>query len=460
MMSRCITIVTLAVLVLAGCREEDGFMGGPGGARAYVNSDPPGARILVDSRQTGRVTPDTITGLTGRREITARLDTLSTSYRYTAQLTLTTEDTLALVDGPLVVRCSMPGCYRDLLRHLAGNRLRFAANPVGTFFLADGSGEGILWPANTKNSYASAGIPLFAALMPFNAQFDTVAIGMYDTQYLAGRPVPILEEDVAGLRLRQSTWIVPPANRLAVATVRGVRIEESVLATSTVDDAVVLKLVFHNITGEPRYRLVDPHLPEAGLSFHNAYIGFALDADIGTSTDDLLSYDLDLNMAFAYDARFQESGFGGGYNIQPGLVGLRVLEAPAATTVVLNGWARQTGAGDWFAGTTNEGTGWGMMSGLRVYSPDHPNPRIGHLPQSPGDVRIMVSAGPLTLAPGDSAAITVAVVIAPPVQGTFTSGTQLDPGSPTDTNRPLHRVAGHLFDRARTVSELLVLMNR
>jgi hypothetical protein len=244
---------------------------------------------------------------------------------------------------------------------------------------------------------------------------------------------------------------------LQFATVRGIRIEESILSTRTVDDVVVVRLVFHNITADPLYQLVDPFMPAGGITFRSAYVGFALDPDIGTTTDDLLSYDLDLNLAFVYDARFEESGFTGVYRQQPGLVGLRMLDAPPTATIVMNGWARQVGVGgDWFAGMANEGTGWGMMSGRRVYAPDHAHARIGHLPTGAGDMRIVVSAGPVDLAPGDSTAITVAIMVATPAEGTFVSGSPADPGNPLDPTRALYRIAEPLFDRARAAEAVAI----
>jgi hypothetical protein len=447
-MSRRTIAAVLVALLVAGCREDDGFIGGPGGARAAVSSDPQGGRILVDGRETGRFTPDTISGLTGRRDVSVRLDTLDISYRYTAELVLTNPDTVADVNGPLVVRCATMVCFRDLYTHYAANRVRFATNPNGALFFADASGEGLIWPSVSNNSYASGGFPVFSAL----TGGDSIALGVYDTDYLAGRPLPEIAADEEHVSVKQTTWVVPPANLLARATIRGIRIDEHVTATRSVDDVVLVRLVFHNITAEPLYQLVDPFVPSGGITLLSAYVGFALDPDIGTSTDDLLSYDLESSMAFAYDARFEEGDFGDGFNRRPGLVGLQMVEAPANANVILNGWSRQTGLGDWSAGDASEGTGWGMMSGRRVYAPDHVNPRIGHTPTSEGDVRLMVSAGPVALAPGDSAAITVAILMAEPAQGTFNSGTEVAPGNPTDTSRLLYRIAAPLLERARAVA--------
>jgi hypothetical protein len=93
-----------------------------------------------------------------------------------------------------------------------------------------------------------------------------------------------------------------------------------------------------------------------------------------------------------------------------------------------------------------------MLSGLRPFAPAHADRRIGHLPMAPGDMRLSVSAGPLRLAPGDSAAVTVAVVLAEPAPNTFTTGVQFDPGNPTDRTRALYTTAQQLFARAAAAS--------
>jgi hypothetical protein len=130
-----------------------------------------------------------------------------------------------------------------------------------------------------------------------------------------------------------------------------------------------------------------------------------------------------------------------------------MLEAPEGAIVVLNGWASQgAGSADWFAGRSNERLGWNMLSGLRPFAPAHADRRIGHLPTAPGDMRLTVSAGPLRLAPGDSAAVTIAVMLAEPVPNTFTTGVQFDPGNPTDRTRTLYATAQQLFERAAEAS--------
>ena len=437
-MNRITKLLALVLLLASGaCREDDGIVGGGGPGRAFIQSDPIGATIFVDDRSTGRTTPDTVRGLGGRREITVRLDSAGFQYGYTARVNVT-EDTLLQIAGPLVLRCVEPACYRSLARYRAGNRVRFSTNPNGILFLHDATGGGILWPSSTSNSYASAGMPVVAGLLRGR---DTVALGLYDAEYLAGRPAPEVNEE-AGVSLRQSTWVVPPPSLLDVATIRGIAVEERLTAVPDRDDIILIELVFRNITNQPVYGTVDPALPAAGVTYDELYLGFVLDPDIGRPGDDYFSYEPALDLVFAYDADFQEVEFGSNHRNAPGLVGLSVVAAPAGARVVLNGWVSP---GDWRAGQFNEPIGWYILSGTQSFAPDHPSTEIGHLAQASADVRLSVSVGPLQLTPGDSASLTVAVTIAPPVAGTFESGTEVIPGDPLDSGRQLFRVAGNLF---------------
>ncbi|MGD8279069.1 MAG: PEGA domain-containing protein [Gemmatimonadota bacterium] len=441
-----ITVFALLALGAAACREPDGPVGPVSGARAFVNSDPVGGRILVDGESTGRITPDTLRGLVGRHDITVQLDTFDASYGYTARVFLGDTDSLTIIDGPLVMRCSDAICFANHFRHYSANRVRFASNPVGTFFHRAGNGDGVIWPSLTNNSYASAGMVGFAGIADGT---DTVALGIYDTRYLAGRPQPVLAQSADRIDLTQSTWILPPSSLLRLPTVRGIEVREHTTAVTDVDDVVVVRLVFRNITNDPLYAALDPTVPPSGLTFDKVWVGFLLDPDVGEPADDMLSYEPDLNLVFAYDADFNETRLGGGFNRAPGLIGLRMFEVPAGATVVMNGWTSQgTGSQDWNAGEISEKLGYGMLSGTGVFSPDHQSPRLGHLPPSPGDIRISVSAGPFRLVPGDSVAVAIAVMLAAPVPGLFSPGIDLDPGNPLDKTRPLYATAADLFERA------------
>jgi hypothetical protein len=443
----------LVLLGVAGCRDGDGTE--PGNGRVFVQSDPPGARIAVDGRGTGRFTPDTIGGLGGQHEIIVTLDSLGVSYRYGAQVNVD-EDSVPSIDGPVVLRCGTPSCYSGLRRYHSFGNIRFAVNPIGALFLEDGIGDGILWPQTTRNSYASQGMPMFAARM----RGDSVALGIYDIGYLAGRPAPSPLQPPERVFVEQAPWIIPPGNLIALATIRGLRIEQRLVASATVPDALAIRLVFHNISNDPLYQVTDPLIPPPGVVFEHAFIGFGLDADIGNSSDDMLAYAPASAMVFAYDAGWDEPGFEGAARSAPGLIGLTVLEAPTGAAVRLNGWQNISGVSpDWGAGRVNEYVGLRMMSNVQPYPPSHADPRIGHVPQGPGDVRLLVSVGPLVLLPGDSATVTLAVVLAEPVPGTFEPGTVTPPGEPLDPTRAIAAVAAALFERASAARALLPLLN-
>jgi hypothetical protein len=127
-----------------------------------------------------------------------------------------------------------------------------------------------------------------------------------------------------------------------------------------------------------------------------------------------------------------------------------MIAKPENTTTVMNAWPSTFGtlSGDWTGGA-NEPVGHGIMSGARSFQPDEPGASIGYTPGVAGDYRMVVSAGPVTLAPGESAEITVAIVLAPPVAGEYTSNQTVPPGSPTVADRQIRRIAGTLFANAQ-----------
>lgn len=445
-----ITRRVVALALLAGwswaCRAEDAPLtpGGPG--YLEIDSDPRGAAIFVDGQDRRRVTPDTLHGLAGLREITVRRDSAGAVYGYQIQLRIS-QDSVVRINGPLTLgRCDQQ-CA--LVSEHTTSRVRFSRAPAGPLFYRDGTGEGVFWPSDTNNSYTSTGVPVFAALLDGQTP---IALGIYDYAFLAGRPFPTVSNTAGAFSLSQSFWVIPPVSVLGLPTVRGLEVREEVIGTPGLDDLVVLRLVFRNISNRPAYQASDPYAPASGFRFQDAFLGFALDPDIGAAEDDLFTYDPELNAVIAYDAAFREDAFQGISNAAPGLVGLRLLDAPAGTRRILNGWPRQVaaGAGDWAAGTATESNGWIILSGTNAYSPDHPDNTIGHLPgNTANDHRIAVSAGPLTLAPGDSVVIRVALAFAAPATGTFTSGTAVDSGDPTASTRTIMQIAAPLRARLR-----------
>lgn len=448
------------LIALAACREADRPVGPDEGGTIFVDSDPPGAAILLDGESTGLRTPDTLRQVkVGLRNLVVRLDSAGLPYGYGVRIE-SRRGEVRDVWGSLVLRCTAEPCFRSRVQYHAPNRVRFGVSPTGSIMYVNGAGEGLYWPAETGNSYVSAAAAVFAGQVNYGSGSQPVSLGVYSArdvfgqvvyEYYAGRPAPEVTQTAGRFTLRQPVWVLPPVDLQVYVTVRGLEIEQEFIARSDVDDVVLIRLTYRNISAEDNYRVMDPYVPETGVTFENAYIGLALDADIGNSDDDLLSYVPDLDLAFMYDSDFRESGFGA-WSSRPGLIGVRMLESPPGTQVYLNGWWREA---DWFAGVETESIGHVWLRGDTPSGVPKHSARIGYAPTEPRDYRVSVMAGPLRLAPGESASVTVAVMLAEPAAGWFTSGAVVEPGDPFDANRRLLRIAEPLVQRAVAAEALL-----
>jgi hypothetical protein len=348
------------------------------------------------------------------------------------------------------MRCQFSGstCTTKYQKYQSLSSMRVSTNPNGALFYYDGSERGLLWPSATANGYASIGMPLISMV---SGTRDTLALGIYDVGYLAGRPAPVVTEISDRVTLSQSTWIVPPTSVILSLgpTVRGIEVDEQLIGMSAANDVAFVKLTFRNITNRPSYQTVDPIVPAAGITYNWVYVGFGIDADIGSADGDIVTYDPGSDMVYMYDMDFQDAGLATG---TPGLIGLRLMQAPAGATVkVLNAWP---GSSDWIAGSVGssdrtERNGWYVLSGTRSPAPDVAGQQIGHAPTTAGDYRMSVSAGPLTLAPGDQVSMTVAIVLAAPVPGTFTPGQSINPELPNAPGRAIDQVAAGLINKAK-----------
>ncbi|HEX6307373.1 MAG TPA: hypothetical protein VFZ69_04240 [Longimicrobiales bacterium] len=450
-MRRRTAALGMLLLLSGACREADGPADpGTPDALIFLSSDPGGARIGIDNRNTGLVTPDTIGLRRGERLIELVLDSAGFTYDYAVLIGVVPSDSVGTLTLPLGLQCfQLTGaCMTAARRQYETAGMRIGTNGLGSLFYAQGSGQGIVWPVTGTDGYASSGMPLIAGL----ANDREVALGLYDHNMLVGRPAPRVTRAGGTFRLERVSWVLPP-NDLALnpGTVRGIQVEEELLAADGIDGVLIVRLRFRNRSDDALVHAFAPHIARSTVTYTNTWVGFAIDPDIGSAADDWVSYDIERNMVFAYDADFAETQFGGGAATAPGLIGLRVLEAPPGTNVLLNAWPP---AGDWWAGTQSEITGYGLLTGTSIYSPDHPHGQVGHVPPSSADMRIAVTAGPLTLIPGGEAEIVIAIAVAPPTPGTFTSGTTMAPGDPLDTSRPLFAVAADLRARMAAAETL------
>ena len=417
--------------------------------RIFVDSDPRGAAVYLDGTATGLHTPDTLRQVaSGTRRVEVRLDSAGVAFATAGDVNVTGGGVVSVVI-PLLTTCNGTGnCVGSSAVYHDVASLHFATNPAAMPFFNGGRGDGLKYPGVAGYDYASVGAPVFTGVP--SGIGGIVALGVYPFNSTvpplwAGRPAPPDSTTNGTLILHQSTWIVPPALLVQTSVPRGLQVDQRIVGRSDVDGALFIRVVFRNISATSAYRFLDPPAPAAGITYSAAYVGWGMDADIGTAStlDDLYTFIPALNMAVMYDAPMSEPGFSG----PPALVGLRMIQGPAgASTVSLGAWPA---AADWLG--TDQPVGWfaltnnGDKSGSTVFAPE---------PVSPGDYRISVAAGPITLAPGDSVAFTVAVVLALPAPNTYTPGTVLHPGDPNNPARPFQAVAAPLIQRARAAEAL------
>src|SRR5688572_5878927 len=323
MYSRSLYVLALALAFTASaCADDEVITPGTKGS-LEVSSDPAGASVELDNVASGKVTPATFWELSGRHDVVVRLERDGIAYGYRTQVEVKS-DSLHRIHGPLMFRCNLgdTSCLLGASRYRDLGRLRLASNATGALLVRQAAGLGILWPAGSANSYASIGMPMIAMVA---GSRDTLALGIYDYHYLAGRPEPTYSATTESATLRQSTWIVPPTSILLTGapTVRGIEVVEELVGSAN-SDIVFLKLTFRNITNRETYRAVDPLIPNNGLTFTSVYLGFATDADIGEPTDDLITYEPPLEMVYTYDSNFRENAFSASNVNAPGLIGLRM----------------------------------------------------------------------------------------------------------------------------------------
>ena len=441
-------MIGLAILALAGCRGADKPTGVSANSRVEVSSDPSGAQIILDSNPTGKVTPDVLYDLSGTHEILVRMDKDGVTYGYRTQAAFK-GDSLVKIYGPLTMRCTEVTCSVNFQKYHDLNDLRVSTNPNGALFYYNGTGSGMYYPAGFPNGYAAIGMPAIAMLS--GTRPDTLALGPYNLDYLGGRPSPVITKTADKYSMTQTTWILPPTNLIvsspSTPTVRGIQVDEELLSSTSQSGTAFVKLTFTNITNKASYQAADPIVPSVGLKYDSVYVGLVLDADIGDAADDAVTYEPALDMVYMYDMDFRDGSFTSAWVDKPALVGLRIMSTTAPARI-LNAWPSSS---DPHSGDASERFGWGYLSGHRSQAPDYPGAQIGMTPNVPGDYRMSVSAGPVSLAPGESTSIVVAIIVADPVVNTFQPGNLVFPGDPLDTTRTIRKIAAGLIDRARSL---------
>jgi hypothetical protein len=311
------------------------------------------------------------------------------------------------------------------------------------------------WPTGSGNEYVANLRAQVAAIV--GPQGDTLAgdtlVSLVYQNTWVGRSPITGTSNRASLRY----W-ADPLSTAGPQPLVGLEVEQEVIAPTSADlqDVLYFRFRIKNVTDDPRHRHWRPEIPEGGFTFENLYAGMALDADIGVPSDDVGTLVAD-SFAFIYDPDFQDNALASGYATMPPLVGLVLAETPAG--VMRRPFSLWTIATDWdndgaIRGDDDPGFGYRVLTaqlgaGDVLADCGAPGDEIGHCSNTQNDYRLSLTAGPLTLAPGDTATFVAALVYADPVPGEFTSGSPILPGDPTTSRPALEAVADSLVVRAR-----------
>jgi len=137
-------------------------------------------------------------------------------------------------------------------------------------------------------------------------------------------------------------------------------------------------------------------------TWEHAYIGFAMDPDIGDPTNDLTGCFPDLNIGFAYSAA-ELSGIEKDLEHPPGYVGIKFLEGPYRDPET--GQAKMSSFRRWATDPSTDEMRYDLLSEDYYDLED----------TDPADKRIFMSSGPFDLAYGDSTCFVVAICFAWPM---------------------------------------------
>lgn len=462
-MDRGVCVLLLCCLVaLGGCELERGRLTPPVFGQLDVRSDPSGAVILIDGASTGMVTPALLDRSAGRHRLRLQFTSALGEVFLWEHEVVVPETTIVVVDAALV-----GGCPRNCPVRLRANRVGCVVTGWGDFcstVFNPNRPRDNAWPVTSPNELvAGLRLQVGAVVAPDAPAFagDTVASLVYAQTWVGRSPISVTSE-AAGQVAAFRYWSDPGPTLTRLPLV-GIEVEQRVIAPDLPELADVLYFRFRlrNVTADARFRAWHPEVPEDGLRYEGVYAGMSLDADVGDADDDVGTYLPGSQVAFIYDLNLRDSALVSGFANGPPLVGLTVTESPgSAVRRAVSLWRIRE---DWErgAGTADDDLDLGyrlLTAQLQAADPfvdcSGPGDEVGACSDEPADYRISLTAGPVTLAPADSAVFAVALVFAEPVAGTFVSGTPLPPGNPGVSGRPIEAVADSLSARALRAKSL------
>ena len=491
------SVLTFALLALAACGDSEPKPTGPVTVRFstpvfQVSStssarDTARARISFDGGATLIAPEDSVTDVArGTHTYTGQLDIDYLPFTRTQRIdpNATTYDLFVAQEGS----CRE---YRFDAEFCAGRNFltwsgyRKLACPVGDFGefctqLTSRDGLGGTWGssnADLNNEYiAHAKLLIAGTVGPelTGGSGQKVALALYHPgDYSPRRLVRAATGDSS--RWQGEVWTdarhVPiyPATRPELAPNDRLdnRLGLSVRTTYKLDnarpDVMLVRFDVSNISNNDAYRWVHNDEPVGGHSVSDVYLTPIVDADIGHAsegTDDAATMFPADSLVATYDIAFAVPTFSATFATKPGLVGLRLVQAPAGTT--MKGILFSDNINPDYATATAEDAAYRIITAGRPTLPssgctDQASALVC-VPEGADEVRMGLSVGPLALAPGESTSLIVAILMAEPKAGTFTSGTSVAPANAdlTNTTRTIYGIAENLRTLAAALGGLTV----
>lgn len=399
-----------------------------------------------------------------------------------------------IVDGEL---CAPGGVPKNILIWSEHTRPFCPANDFGEFctLFADRLRVGAVWPDSAPlggvgNEYLSQAKLLVAATVgpELGGSGETMAMALFRagdysprtrlTPVLSGNDTTAYQNEVWTDARRLPLYLLPnraPSTILSAddraderfgLSVKITYFLPSAVTSPGVKDVLFARFDVENISNHPDYRYVHADEPAGGHTLRDIYLAPTIDPNVGGTSsnvevgDDNATAFASESLLVAYDQNFNVQGFvlpgpGGTSNefyVQnPGLVGLRLLDGPVGTAA--RPFFLDYGDSLSYFSEPRENEAHAVLTGGR-------GPHVGTAGcalrgeayvctgEAPTDVMMGWSVGPIAmLAPGERTSVTVALLLAAPKAGTFTSGTALAPRNDllgTTTESPLFPVAENL----------------
>ena len=237
----------------------------------------------------------------------------------------------------------------------------------------------------------------------------------------------------------------------------GLEVKSTYYLPANQKDVLFVRFDVTNISNQPAYNLVHPEAPPSGFTTRNIYLTPTVDVSVGVpvlaeTKDDNATLFPDDSLLVGYDQNFLvSSGFSGTTEVQPGMVGLRLISAPAGT--IAKGLIAEIGDSLSYSTNAYEDDAYKMLAAGREGAPrtaagctDYTSAYVC-APETPNDVVMGWSIGPIAqLAPGETTSLTIAILMAYPQPGTFTSGSSVPPQNDqlTSTSRSIYSIAAPL----------------